>query len=302
MAFTLFDLLAETYKRLGQWNESIVTGSTLAKTAIEDSTLANEGSDDDWNKGAYFHVYNSSVAGAAPEGEVVLITDYVDSSGKFTFNTLSCTPDTGDRYGYVSEFYPLQTMIGLANTTIQSLGTIPLIDKNTLISSAAVTEYQMEVAWKRARPDRIDLQTSIGSTASRNAWEPISDYEYEPATAGSTAGRIIFGSYLPSGRKLRLWYQGRHPYIQASTNPIYEGFEPELVTLTMVERALEWQNSRLQGGDQFLMQRWNDAKVQAQLARARYPVWKPKRKSKILQLDGDSGDHLPYPYPYGPGP
>jgi len=302
MAFTLFHLLQETYKRLGQWNESVVTGSTLAKTAIEDSTLANEGSDDDWNKGAYFHVYNSSVAGAAPEGEFVLITDYVDSSGKFTFNTLSCTPDAGDRYGYVSEFYPLQTMIGLANTTLQSLGTIPLIDKNTLISSAAVTEYQMEVAWKRGRPTRIDLQTSIGSTASHNAWESITDYEYEPVTAGSTAGRIIFGSYLPTGRKLRIWYQAPHPYIQASTAPIYEGLEPELVTLSMVERALEWQNSRLQGGDQFLMQRWNDAKQQAAMARAMYPVWKPKRKSKVLEIGGDGGDHLPYPYPYGPGP
>lgn len=299
MAFTLFNLLAETYKRLGQWNESIVTGSTLAKTAIEDTTLANEGSDDDWNKGAYFHVYNSSVAGAAPEGEVVLITDYVDSSGKFTFETLSCTPDTGDRYGYVSEFYPLQTMIGIANTALQSLGSIPLTD-HTIVSSAAHTEYDYSVEWKRSPPYRVDLQTDISSTLIRNAWESISGWEYEPATAGST-GKLIFNDYLPSGRSVRVWYQGPHPYIQASTNAIYEGFDPELVTLTMVERALEWQNSRLQGGDQFLMQRWNDAKMQAQQARVLYPVWKPKRKSKILQLDGDSGDHLPYVNPYGPG-
>ena len=300
MAFTLYDLLAETYKRLGQWNESIVTGSTLAKTAIEDTTLANEGSDDDWNRGAFFHVYNSSVAGAAPQGEVVIITDYVDSSGKFTFNTRSCTPDEGDRYAYVSEFYPLQTMIGLANSALQSIGTIPLVDKAT-VSSAVQTEYAYDVAWKRSPPYRVDLQTKIGSTLDDNTWDIVHGWEYEPATAGSSA-KIIFEDYLPTGRKLRIWYQDKHPYVQASTNPIYEGIQPELVTLTLVERALEWQNSRLQGGDQFLLQRWNDAKQQALLARSMYPIWKPKRRSKIVQLDGDSGDHLPYPYPYGPGP
>jgi hypothetical protein len=300
MAFTLFDMLAETYKRLGQWNESIVTGSTLAKTAIEDSTLANEGSDDDWNRGAFFHIYNTSVAGAAPQGEFVLITDYVDSSGKFTFNTLSCTPDTGDRYGYVSEFYPLQTMIGLANSALQSIGDIPLVDKAT-VSSAVQKEYVYDVSWKRAPPYRVDLQTKINSTADANAWEMISAWDYEPATAGSSA-KIIFEDYLPIGRKLRIWYRDKHPYVQASTDPVYEGIQPELATLTLVERALEWQNSRLQGGDQFLLQRWNDAKQQTLLARSMYPVWKPKRRSKILQLDGeDSGDHLPYVNPYGPG-
>lgn len=300
MAFTLFDLLAEAYKRLGQWNESVVTGSTLATTAIEDNTLANEGSDDDWNKGAFFHVYNSSVAGAAPQGEVVLITDYVDSSGKFTFSALSTTPDAGDRYAYVSEFYPLQTMIGLANSALQSIGTIPLVDKAT-VSSAVQTEYAYDIAWKRSPPYRVDLQTKIGSTLDDNAWELVTGWEYEPATAGSSA-KIIFEDYLPVSRKIRIWYQDKHPYVQASTNPIYEGIQPELATLTLVERALEWQNSRLQGGDQFLLQRWTDAKVQAQQARLLYPMWKPKRRSKILQLDGVGGDHLPYPYPYGSGP
>ena len=301
MAFTLFNLLAETYKRLGQWNESVVTGTSGSATVLEDSTLANEGSDDDWNRGAVFIVYDAAGAAGAPEGEYGIISDYADSSGKFTFSTLSTKVAAGDRYGYVSEFYPIQTMIGLANTALRSVGSFSLIDKNTLVSSAAVTEYQMEVAWKKSRPSRIDLQTSVGATASRNAWEPIANYDYEPATAGSTAGRIIFGDYLPSGRKLRIWYDAPHPQLGTASAALREEIEPELAILLLVERALEWQNSRLQGGDQFLLQRWNDAKQQAQVARAMYPIWKPKRKSKILELDGDSGDHLPYVNPYGPG-
>jgi len=52
----------------------------------------------------------------------------------------------------------------------------------------------------------------------------------------------------------------------------------------LVEKALQWQNSRMMGGDDFLMQRWNDAKMQLEMAKMQYPIWKPKSKSKILTL------------------
>ena len=104
MAFTLSNLLQETYKRLGQWNESIVTGSSNSETVIEDSVLANEGADDDWKGGAIFLVYDSS--GVGTQGEFSRITAYIDSSGKFTFDSFSTKAHPADRYGYVSEHCP----------------------------------------------------------------------------------------------------------------------------------------------------------------------------------------------------
>ena len=159
----------------------------------------------------------------------------------------------------------------------------------------------MEVAWKRTTPLRIDLQTSIGSTASDNAWDTVTNWDYEPASAGSTSGCIIFGSYLPSGRKLRVWYKGAHARVSGSTDAVDERIHPELAISLLVERMYEYRNSLNRGSVPFDLQRWNDAKVQSQTAFLKYPIWKPKRKSKVLELDGDSGDHLPYVNPYGPG-
>ena len=301
MAFTLSDLLQETYKRLGQWNESKVTSTGASATILQDSVLANEGADDDWKSGAIFMVYDAGGANAAPEGEFSRISAYTDSSGKFTFDALSTTVVAPDRFGYVSELYPLQTMIGLANASMRSLGTIPLIS-TALQSTVTTLEYGLPPALKRNPPSRVDIRRSINvSTTIDYQWDTIErgSWEYVPATAGSSAS-LQFKYYLPTGRKLRVWYEGPHPYIQASTDVIYEGIEPDLATLVLVERALEWQNSRLQGGDQFLLQRWNDSKVQAQQARVTYRIWKPKRKSKFMITDKREGDHLPYPPPYGP--
>jgi hypothetical protein len=48
-----------------------------------------------------------------------------------------------------------------------------------------------------------------------------------------------------------------------------------------VERALRWQNSRMGGGDPFLMQRWNDAKMELGRAIIQFPIWRPKRAARM---------------------
>ena len=296
MAFTLSNLLQETYKRLGQWNESIVTGTSNSTTVIEDSVLANEGADDDWKGGAIFIVFDSSGVGTL--GEFSRITAYTDSSGKFEFDTFSTKAHASDRYGYVSELYPLQSMISLVNTTLQSLGNIPNIS-TSVTSSANQTEYDIAPVLKRNPPYRIDLQTNI-TNSSANAWEeiPRGHWEFIPSSAGSSA-QIHFDNYLPTGRKLRIWYDDTHPYVHVSSNVIHEGWDRELVTLVMVDKALEWQNSRLQGGDQFLLQRWNAAKRQLAEARVRWPTWRPKRKPSILVISNRGSGSVSNIPPYG---
>lgn len=307
MAFTLNDLLIGAYRRSGLLRVGTITaggGTTEASTGFKDSSLPEETSDDDFNDGTFFLI--QSTASTAMNGQFRKITDYIGSSGEFELDSIitgSTLMNIGTRYGYTTPEFGRDLMIELANDALQAVGDIALVDKNTMISSAAVTEYQMEIAWKRAPPLEIDLQTIIDSTASRNAWTKISDWEYEPASAGSTAGRIIFGDYLPSGRKLRVWFKGSHARVDGSAGAIDARIHPELAISLLVERMYEYRNSLNRGSVPFDLQRWNDAKVQSQVAILRYPIWKPKKKSKTLDLDGDDGrDHLPYPFPYGPGP
>lgn len=293
---TVFDILEEGFKRLGQWNESTATGGST--TTIEDTKLGDVFDDDEWNEGAAFIVYDAGAAGAAPQGEFKRITDYANTTAKgtFTTDTFSAAPASGDRYGYVSSFFPLNDMISVLNTALQSLGPIVLIDITTLDTAASKTEYTYALAWKRNPPIKVEMQTQTGD-ADDNRWVEVGLWQYRPATAGSTA--LIVLPQLPTSRDLAIWYESSHPYVQAQDDTIYEGFDIELVTTAFVEKALEWQNSRLMGGDEFLLQRWNHAQVQAAEAKAKFPYWKPsKRASKFLRIGTyTEEDTFTYPDP-----
>lgn len=299
MAFTLFDMVLDACKKVGNVNISNSTGGTV--TTIIDSSLIQNTSDDDFNNGTIF-VIRSTGASSTIDGQFRKITDYDAATGTFTMgaSVLSSGPNP-TTYGYTTPEFSHELLIQMANGALQAVGDLVFIDKNTLTSSAATTEYQMEINWKRGRPVRVDLQTDISSTALRNAWKPLTSFDYEPASAGSTSGRLIFNDYLPVGRKIRLWYELPHSKVWDSSAAIDERIHPELAIALMVERMYEYRNSRNRGSVQFDLQRWNDAKVQAQQARVLYPVWRPKRKSKILELEtGMERGDLPYPPPYGP--
>ena len=291
-------MVLDSCKKVGIVNISNSTAGTV--TTVIDSALSQDTSDDDFNGGTIFMI-RSTGASTSIDGQFRKIADYEAGTGTFTLGSsiLSSGPNP-TTYGYTTPEFKHELLVQMANDALQAVGDLVFIDKNTLVSSAAVNEYQMEIAWKRARPMRIDIQGDVSSTASRNSWRSVSDFEYEPASAGSTAGRIIFDDYLPTGRKIRIWYETPHAEVWVSSAAIDERVHPELAVALMVERMYEYRNSRNRGSVAFDLQRWNDAKIQAQTARVLYPVWRPRRKSKILELDGSGDRSLPYPYPYGP--
>jgi len=277
MPFTLSDLLQRAYQRLGQANVSTATGGST--TTVIDSKQADQHSDDDWNGGTLIVTRDAGGAGAAPEGEFFLIDGYVNSTGTFTIATATSGVASGDRYMYTSELYPLNDMIELANQALASLPEVPQVDRTTLDSAAAQTEYTYALAWKRQPPYRVQYQGRTGD-ANDTRPEDINGWDYEPAAAGSTGLLHIPQIYV--SRDIYIWYRGPHGYVSAFDDTIYEGFNPELVTAVLVERALEWQNSRTQGGDDFLIQRWNDAKAERSAAEQKYLVWRPKKRPKLL--------------------
>ena len=75
---------------------------------------------------------------------------------------------------------------------------------------------------------------------------------------------------------------------------------PELAETLLLDRMYEWWVSKTQGSNPFDLQKWNDIKIMVQEAKVRYPIWRPKKKAKILALGAGEEDHLPYPPPYGP--
>jgi hypothetical protein len=274
----LSKLLQAVYAELGQLQVSTATAG--GDDFVTDSKMANTGGKDDvWKNGTVIIVEDAGEAGAAPEGEIKLVTGYDDATGKFTVESnFSAQPAAGDVYAVVSEYYPLYTMIELMNAGLRGLGDIPLIDTATLETASGQTEYAAALAWKRRPPLRIDYQGNPGD-ADNNQWVRVYDWEFAPAAPGST-GMIVFWNELPIGRDLRIWYLDSHPRLNSFDDSVAEVISPELAVAACVERALRWQNSRLGGGDAFMMERWNEAKIELGRAILQHPIWRPGRAAR----------------------
>lgn len=275
MSFTLSDLLQAAYTELGQLQAANATGGAVE--SLIDNRLAGIGHDDDWKDGALFII---AADGAAPEGEYARISAYDASEGEFSLaETLTAAVTSGDLYGLVSGYYPLHTMVELANAGLRALGDIPLVDTTTLDTAVGKTEYATALTWQRRPPVMIDYQSRTGE-GSANQWVRVHDWEYVPASAGES-GLIIFQRELPAVRDLRVWYVDAHPRLSAYDDVVAEVIAPELAVAAVVERALRWQNSRLGGGDNFLLQRWNDAKVELDRVKSEQPIWRPSRRGRL---------------------
>jgi hypothetical protein len=278
MSYLLWNVLRDTWQELGQLQVGNATsGST---TTVVDSKLINTGKDDGWNNGAVIILEDSAGGNAAPEGEFARVVDYSDSTGTLTIDALTAAVAGGDLYGLVSEYYPLRQMIELVNLALRGLGDIGLVDTATLETATLKTEYAAALAWKRRPPRQVDIQT-ISGDADDHRWQRIYDWEFVPAAAGAT-GLIVFRTQLEDGRNLRVWYEDAHPRVNAFNDVIHETVHPALVVAAVVEKALVWQVSRLEGEHPFMMQRLNDAKNELERMKLLYPIWKPMKNARML--------------------
>lgn len=294
MSLPLWKVLSAIYQNLGELNSSKATGGST--TTIVDSILANTSKDNVWKEGAAFILRDAGGANALPEGQFQRISAYTNSSGTFTVDTAFTTAvASGDLYGIVSSYYPLQQVMIGVNEALGELGDVDLVDTTTLDTIAETTEYAAAVAWKRKRPYRIDIQTLTGVTGD-NAWREVNDWDWVPATAGST-GKIIFPKYQYASRDIRVWYRDAHPLVNAYSDVISETIDPELFKKAALVKALEWQNSRTQGADQFLMQKLNASKQELENRRITNPTERVKRRPRYLIVGGNDVTYDDFTWP-----
>ncbi|MEX1247553.1 MAG: hypothetical protein WEA61_03660 [Anaerolineales bacterium] len=278
MPYTLSTLLQDIYAELGQFQVSLATGGSAS--TLLDASLAGKHSDDEWKGGAIFVVGS---AGAAPEGEFAALAGFASSSGTFTLAaSLGAAIEAGDRYGLASAYYPLETMIELANAGLRALGDIPLVDDQTLVTGDGQSSYVATLEWTRRRPLRIDYLAIPGLSAI-DPWRTVHDWDFVPGMPGNP-GLILFADALPAGRPLRIWYQAAHPGLRAYDDPVAAALAPELAVAAGAERALHWQNARLGGSDAHLAARWEQAQSELANARRSFPIWRPGRRAKMLTV------------------
>lgn len=292
MTYYLWNLLSDTYSKLGQLTTSTATGGAGDGSSIVDSKQADQHKDGDWKRGCLIVL---KAGGVAPEGEFKLIDDFARATGTWTPDSnFSAQVESGDRYAWASEYYPLHQMITLINEALEDLGDIPQVNTTTLDTEADKSEYAASVEWKRGRPNRVDVDRNPDDS-DHHQWVKYYNWDYVPAGPGST-GLIIFEPpYPPSGRNIRVWYEGTHEEVTAYDDVIYEGVHPARIKLKAAEKAAEWQNQRVQGGDPHVIRTLND--IRGELDRMdqqnEHPIWRPPHEPKLLTIERPGRGYYP---------
>lgn len=298
---TLFDMILGAHKKTGTARFSVSTGGTVG--TLIDLSVASTGATPlaaDAYLGGTIFVTQSTGSASAIAGQWSQISAFAPGTGTWTLSSnLASSGPNPTYYGYVTPEFSLSLSIELANDALRSLGPNVFVDRAT-VSSANQNVYNLSSAFKYTPPLQIDVMGKVGSSTDDPDWTTVEGWEYQPSTAGAV-GSIIFPRQLPSGRDIRIWYQGHHHRVSDSTHVIDERIHPELAVLCLVDKMYEYRNSISRGAIEFDQARWRDAKEQLALAKATWPLPKRRRKPKILVVGPHVRRHEhPLPPPYGP--
>jgi hypothetical protein len=268
--YQLSHLLQDAWQRMGQLRKWLVTGGSTTTVVNTDWALTEEPQFEDDDPSLIFGtavvVTDAGGAGAAPEGEFGMITDYDSASSTLTMDAISSAVESGDRIGIVSPLFPLEDMISLANIALRRIGDIDLLD-TSLVSVGGQIEYTMPVAIKQ-RPIRIRVRGNISSVV--NHWEEVQGWSVNPATAG-TAWTLVLPEMV-SGNSIEILYRSFHPELTAFDSPIQEAVHPELILCALVAEAYQWYNNQVGGSNQYFLQRENKAIQDYEAAKVMNPV------------------------------
>ena len=278
MATTLSNVMVGAWRKIGDLTDLLATGGSTT-TII--STSSPFTADDALNGGTAIVIRDSAGAGAAPEGEFSLISDYVASTTTWTIGTLTTAVASGDAVGLAKPRIRLQQMKQAVNAGLTALGTISLVD-TSLTTVEGQTEYAIPVGLKIKELKDVLIQTNIES--SNNYYESVKGLIKDfPAAPGST-GLLQFISEPLSGYTIKIVYEGVHPVLSAYNDVVSETIQPELAIAATVNEALTWLASKR--GESalgtFLLQRWNDAKVTLEQVKYEKPVFRASNKPKFF--------------------
>jgi len=219
MTDKLFNATLSIARKLGivrEWRAS-AAGST---TTLVD-TVARLEQNDAWNGGTIWITSDAGGAGAAPEGEYSMVSDFVNSSGTLTFTALSSATAALDRYAIAKPIVPLDMLITAVNTVLSSC-LIPVEDTTSLDTISGQTEYTLPAAVTRGNLVGVRYQTLDDSNDNR--WMTIHNWFVTPGVTGAQ-DTLILPPTLASGIDLSLVYLARHPDVYLATDNINEAID-----------------------------------------------------------------------------
>lgn len=227
-------------------------------------------------------VRDSAGASAAPEGEMQRINAFNSSTYTHTVDTaFTSAVASGDYIAIANSDIPLREMYRAINNALRKMGEIPLPD-TSLTSAANQTEYTLPVALKREDLLRVEYQGNTDDSDD-NQWEHVQNWDIIPSAPGATATLII--PQIASGRTIRLVYRGVHPTITTFSSTISEYLHPALLIPAVTKMALRWYNGTTGGGENYWLERENEAAQEYEDMLRKHPIWSPKLSPKYSVFD-----------------
>lgn len=289
--YQLTHLLQDAWTRLGQLRVWTATGGSTTTIACTDWAIPEEPvyEDDDPSliMGTAVVIKDAGGAGAAPEGELGMITDYDSSTSTLTMDTITSAVASGDTFGIVSPLFSLQDMIVLTNIALRKLGVIDLIDTSISIASGQ-SEYTLPTTI-RTKPVRVRKQTNQG--ASDNQWELVTNWSIIPATAGSNWTLVL--PPLEPNYSIEILYRSLHPKVSSYDSDIAEIIHPELALNALIAEAYQWYNNQVGGSNQYFLQRENKAIQDLEAAKVLHPIYHAVEQIHGMPHWGTRSEYVP---------
>lgn len=275
---TLFDLTYQVARKLDAVIEGIATGGST--TTIVDNVERTE-ADDYWVRGTAWILRDAGGAGAAPEGEVSVITDSSLSANSVTLrNTLTQAVAAGDKYALGKRRYPLSLLTQKINEALHKIGPIELTDITTLpVLDSQTSEYVLPL---RAGMDLRQVWYAQDPDADDHQWVEMFDYSIQRSATGTGDRLILVPPFVMTGNPIKLVYMDYHADLFASGDRLNDQVNPERVVLAAVEACLEYRRTKLGSGDPTLDAKGASNAQKLATIEEKAPIAAPPSATKLL--------------------
>ncbi len=279
MVYTLSDLTYLTALQLGVITEGTATGGSTS--TIQDSVDRPEEDDDDWNGGTAWIRYDAGGAGAAPQGEYAVISDFTSVGGVITIRgTFTVAVAVGDQYAIAKPRYSLQILIQCVNMALNRLGEILIWDSATITTADNQTEYTLPSMVTKESLKEVYIQIN-DDDSDDNRWRLIYNWRVKEPTAGTgTAKTLILPEQYPSGYAIGLSYTSKHPPMRIYTDKLNESVSPERIYFAAAYEALIKKRRNL---DAITADKIVRAQQDMLIAERDYPISIPAKTPRIIQ-------------------
>jgi hypothetical protein len=204
--------------------EGVATSGSA--TTLIDTTLTAEAAgsppDDYFNDGVLW------ILSGDESGEVVEVTDWDQTTQKFTFAALATGPTTGDEYAAIGPEFPIYALKQAINLALREIGNIPQYDVSLGDTVADQESYTLPTGIRDIRRVEIEYYDSAPYRYQelRN-WEEIN-------------GTLYLAEPEYAGYAIRLLYVGPHAELSAYDDDVSPYIHRERLQWAAAKFAYRW--------------------------------------------------------------